>query len=64
MRRYGIAEPYEKLKALTRGKAVTPELLQAFIDDLEIPEAAKQQLRELTPSTYTGIAEQLTRENI
>ena len=63
MRRYGIEEPYEKLKALTRGKAVTAELLQSFIDDLEIPDDAKARLKALTPASYTGIAEQLARES-
>jgi adenylosuccinate lyase len=56
MRRYGIAEPYEKLKALTRGQAMTRDLLQQFIDSLDIPDNAKQAMRELTPATYTGNA--------
>ncbi|MCR6652335.1 MAG: adenylosuccinate lyase [Cellvibrionaceae bacterium] len=58
MRRYGIAEPYEKLKALTRGQAITKELIQQFVASLELPSAAKQALLELTPSTYTGNATQ------
>lgn len=60
MRRYGIAEPYEKLKALTRGQAITKELIQEFVATLELPEEAKQQLLSLTPSTYTGNAVQQT----
>jgi adenylosuccinate lyase len=59
MRRYGIPEPYEKLKALTRGQAVTKELLQEFIGTLEIPDAEKRRLLELTPDAYTGLAEDL-----
>ncbi len=56
MRRYGIAEPYEKLKALTRGTTITRDSLQTFIETLEIPAEAKQQLLALTPATYIGNA--------
>ncbi len=56
MRRYGIAQPYEKLKALTRGQRITPEGLREFIASLEMPEAAKAELSKLTPSTYIGNA--------
>ena len=59
MRRYGIPEPYEKLKALTRGRAVTRELLQEFIVSLDIPGPEKQRLLSLTPETYTGLATRL-----
>ncbi len=59
MRRYGIPEPYEKLKALTRGQAVTQDLLQQFITTLEIPEDEKQRLLALTPDAYTGLAADL-----
>jgi adenylosuccinate lyase len=59
MRRYGIPEPYEKLKALTRGQAVTKDLLREFIGTLDIPEDEKKRLLELTPGTYTGLAEEL-----
>ncbi len=62
MRRYGIESPYEKLKELTRGQRITPEAMAAFIDGLEIPEEARARLRELTPATYTGIAEKLARD--
>lgn len=60
MRRYGIPEPYEKLKALTRGQAITQETLQSFISTLELPEDVKQDLMQLTPSGYVGLAESLT----
>lgn len=62
MRRYGIPEPYEKLKALTRGQAITKELIQQFVTTLELPEEAKQRLLELTPSTYTGNAAQQAQD--
>ena len=61
MRRYGIPEPYEKLKALTRGQAVTRELLQEFIGTLDIPDVEKQRLLRLTPDAYTGLAAHLAR---
>ena len=60
MRRYGIPEPYEKLKALTRGQAITQETLQSFVSTLELPEDIKQDLMQLTPSGYVGLAESLT----
>lgn len=60
MRRYGIPEPYEKLKALTRGQAITQEVLQAFIATLDLPEPVIAQLQALTPATYVGMAEKLT----
>ena len=56
MRRYNVEEPYEKLKALTRGQRITAEALQTFIDSLEIPETAKAELRKLTPASYIGNA--------
>ena len=59
MRRYGIAEPYEKLKALTRGKRVDQAGLQAFVDSLDLPEAARAELKALTPARYTGLAAHL-----
>lgn len=58
MRRYGIAEPYEKLKALTRGQAITKEVILEFVDTLDLPAAAKEQLKALTPSSYIGNAKQ------
>jgi adenylosuccinate lyase len=60
MRRYGVANPYEQLKELTRGKhGITPESLQAFINQLTIPDAAKAQLLALTPALYVGKAQEL-----
>ncbi|KDE39390.1 Adenylosuccinate lyase [Nitrincola lacisaponensis] len=56
MRRYAIEEPYEKLKDLTRGQAMTRETLQTFIATLEIPEQAKAELLALTPHSYIGNA--------
>ncbi len=56
MRRYAVAEPYEKLKALTRGQRITAEILKEFVETLEIPESAKAELRELTPAKYIGNA--------
>ena len=56
MRRYGIPEPYEKLKALTRGQQVDAAAVRAFIEALEIPDDARRRLLELTPATYLGNA--------
>jgi adenylosuccinate lyase len=56
MRRYQIAEPYEKLKALTRGQRITQQLLHDFIDTLDVPAEAKQAMKKLRPDTYTGNA--------
>ncbi len=62
MRRYGLENPYEQLKALTRGKTgITRETLAAFIEGLAIPEEAKQRLLALTPAGYTGMAAALAR---
>lgn len=56
MRRYGLPEPYEQLKALTRGKGITQEALREFISGLDLPDDAKQRLLALTPRTYIGLA--------
>lgn len=61
MRRYSIPEPYEKLKALTRGKAVDRELLHEFIGTLDIPEEEKSRLLQMTPANYLGLAASLAR---
>jgi adenylosuccinate lyase len=62
MRRYGIANPYEQLKALTRGKdGITKEALHQFISGLDIPDTAKKQLLEMTPQNYTGKATELAQ---
>ncbi|CAL4922350.1 unnamed protein product [Urochloa decumbens] len=62
MRRYGIPEPYEKLKELTRGQAVTKDSMQQFIDGLDIPEEVRSELSKLTPHSYTGLAENLAKD--
>ena len=60
MRRYGIEQPYEKLKALTRGAhGIDAESLKFFIETLEIPQHAKQQLLAMSPESYTGLAAQV-----
>lgn len=56
MRRYGIAEPYEKLKAFTRGKAITETMMQDFVAQLDLPKEAQQALLALTPAAYVGNA--------
>ena len=56
MRRYNIENPYEKLKELTRGKGISPEALQTFIDGLDMPAEAKAELKQLTPANYIGNA--------
>jgi adenylosuccinate lyase len=62
MRRYGLANPYEQLKALTRGKGgIQREALHQFIDGLALPAAEKNRLKAMTPASYTGTAEQLAR---
>jgi adenylosuccinate lyase len=61
MRRYGIPNPYEQLKALTRGKGITREALHEFVRTLEMPAEAREQLLALTPSTYIGKAAELAR---
>lgn len=62
MRRYGLPEPYEQLKALTRGQGITRESMRTFIEGLALPGEAKQRLLELTPGGYVGLAEGLARE--
>jgi adenylosuccinate lyase len=62
MRRYDVPEPYEKLKALTRGQRIDADVLRQFVDTLDIPDTAKKELRELRPHAYTGnAAEQVKR---
>lgn len=61
MRRYGVPEPYEKLKALTRGQQLSADNLRSFILNLEIPDEAKERLMSLTPATYIGYAPDLAR---
>ena len=61
MRRYGVADAYERLKALTRGKSIGREGVHAFIATLEIPDAERTRLLALTPASYTGVAAALAR---
>lgn len=61
MRRYGLADSYEQMKELTRGKHVSRELLHEFIDRLDVPDEAKARLLALAPATYVGLAPQLAR---
>jgi adenylosuccinate lyase len=62
MRRYGIEKPYEKLKALTRGKRVDAAGMQVFIDSLPLPEEEKTRLKALTPASYIGYAVDLVNK--
>jgi len=63
MRRYNIADAYDKLKDLTRGKGgINRESLKTFIQTLDIPEAEKQRLYQLSPETYTGKAAELAKK--
>ena len=61
MRRYGVANPYEKLKELTRGNRISREGMQSFVQSLEIPEEAKAELLKMTPWDYTGKAAELAK---
>jgi adenylosuccinate lyase len=56
MRRYRIEQAYEKLKQLTRGKAITEAMIREFVETLDIPAAAKTELLKLTPRLYVGNA--------
>ena len=61
MRRYGIENPYEQLKELTRGKGITREALQEFINGLAVPQEAKDLMLGMTPANYIGLAAQLAK---
>ncbi|WP_132999893.1 adenylosuccinate lyase [Luteimonas arsenica] len=61
MRRYGLPSPYEQLKALTRGQGINAGSMREFIAGLDLPEAERQRLLELTPGGYTGLAEAQAR---
>jgi len=63
MRRYGLPNPYEQLKALTRGQGIDEKAMRDFIDGLELPKAAKQRLLALTPGAYIGLAEKLAKDS-
>ena len=62
MRRHGLPNPYEQLKALTRGQGITAESMRGFVESLDLPAADKQRLLEMRPGSYTGLAERLARE--
>jgi adenylosuccinate lyase len=62
MRRYGLPEPYEQLKALTRGHGITKDSMRAFVQGLDLPADAKQRLLELTPGSYVGLAKTLAKD--
>ena len=62
MRRYGIENPYEQLKELTRGKGITKEALREFVQGLAIPDEAKKRLLDMTPASYIGLAAKLARD--
>ena len=61
MRRYGLPEPYEQLKALTRGLGITRDALRGFVEGLDLPPDAKQRLLALEPASYTGLAKELAQ---
>ncbi len=62
MRRYGIEKPYEKLKELTRGKRVNQKIMQEFVQNLDMPQEAKDLLMEMTPMNYIGNAVEQTKK--
>ncbi|NEV62669.1 adenylosuccinate lyase [Thiorhodococcus minor] len=62
MRRYGVEKPYEKLKELTRGRRIDAQGLAAFVETLDIPQAAKADLKAMTPASYLGRAAELARQ--
>ncbi len=62
MRKHGIAEPYEKLKAATRGRRLSAGLFAQLLTELELPESAVEELRHLTPALYIGMAADLARK--
>jgi adenylosuccinate lyase len=64
MRRYGLPQPYEQLKSLTRGKGMTQETMRAFIAGLELPADDKQRLLEMSPATYIGLAAELANTEL
>lgn len=61
MRRHGLPEPYEQLKALTRGQGITRDALREFVGQLDLPSDAKQRLLQLEPATYIGLADALAK---
>ena len=61
MRRHGLPSPYEQLKALTRGQGINAGSMREFIASLDLPDAERQRLLDLTPGSYTGLAETQAR---
>ena len=61
MRRYGVPEPYERLKAMSRGKPLGPYDIARFLAQVDLPDEARQRLADLVPSSYTGFATELAR---
>ena len=61
MRKFAMPEPYEQLKAVTRGRRLSAEIYQEILQELQLPDAAMQELKDLTPATYIGCAPELTR---
>jgi adenylosuccinate lyase len=59
MRRYGLPEPYEQLKELTRGHSIGAEDVKRFVTGLDLPDDARTRLLQLTPAGYTGLAARL-----
>jgi adenylosuccinate lyase len=62
MRRHGLAEPYERLKALTRGRRIGRAELAEFVESLGLPDEVRHRLLSLTPASYTGLAAELARD--
>ena len=63
MRKYGIEGGYELMKKISRGKKITKENLKLLIDELAIPEKEKEKLRNLSPASYVGLAEELAKKS-
>ena len=64
MRRYGLPQPYEQLKALTRGQGMTESTMRSFISGLDLPAADKARLMAMTPASYIGLAESLAKDEL
>jgi adenylosuccinate lyase len=64
MRKAGLQNPYEKLKELTRGEKIDEGKMRHFVQSLELPEEDKQRLLQMTPGSYTGLAEELVQERL
>ena len=61
MRKHGLVEPYEQLKSATRGKRIDRDLYREMLEALDLPPSAREELRVLTPDSYTGLAADLAR---